>query len=134
MEWLKAYSELHSVLGFKLGLCVRGKVGKGEDRKMTIDGALCYGWLRWAPNRYLTLNYRTLTGRKCNPFLLFTWDKTGAKEGSENRPVVGPFAQGARATTGSSLRCCSGAKSMLTARSMSQGNAISAISGSLRGV
>ena len=37
MEYLRAYSELLSVLGFELGRFVQGKAGK-EDREMAFTG------------------------------------------------------------------------------------------------
>ena len=38
MEYVGAHNELHSALRLKLSLFVQGKVGKGEDRKMTFMG------------------------------------------------------------------------------------------------
>lgn len=72
--------------------------GGGEKREETFMGhfALASPYAG-QPKQRLTFNYRVLIGKKCNPFLFFTCDRTGAQKGSNNQAMVGPVPQGPRA-------------------------------------
>lgn len=91
--------------------------GGEEKREETSMGHIAVARPRAGhPKQCLTLNYRVLIGKKCNPFLFLTCDRTGAQKGSNNQARVGPVPQGPRAATGGSyLRCCPEAKNVLAA-------------------